>query len=339
MTTRQKLIHLLFASVFLVLPVLLVPPHPQDAGDSFFNYLIAKKAITNALFVLLFYVNYLVLTPQYYFNKRYFEYAIYLILAGAIIIALPELLWAPKLRPGMMGPPMMGPPMMGLPRDVEVNIVLFLTTVILSIALNVYERWQLAEKMRLDAELSFLKAQIHPHFLFNTLNSIYTLAIKKSDQTASAIVKLSSLMRYVTTDAQTDYVLLNKEINYLNNYIELQSLRLGNTAALSINIEQDRYEHQITPLILIPFIENAFKYGINSDEYSPINITLECHETYLILQTRNRKFELSKDNDESSGLGIKNVQNRLNLMYTNKYTLDLQETEHDYTVYLKLELI
>ena len=130
--------------------------------------------------------------------------------------------------------------------------------------LKINSRLKLAEKEKVNAELSYLKAQINPHFLFNTLNSIYSLAIEKSDYTATAVVKLSSMMRYVITDASHKFVPLEKEINYISNYIELQKLRIDSSIKLMYTVTGDISDKKIAPLVLISFIENAFKYGVNA---------------------------------------------------------------------------
>ena len=143
----------------------------------------------------------------------------------------------------------------------------------------------------MKSELSFLKAQINPHFLFNTLNSIYALAIKKDDKTADAVVQLSELMRYIMTNANDDVIALDKEINYINNFVQLQKTRLGNTVNVDYAVEGNAFGKCITPLILISFIENAFKHGVNPNQNSEIVIRITIVEDYLTLFVSNNKVQ------------------------------------------------
>jgi sensor histidine kinase YesM len=256
-----------------------------------------------------------------------------LLIPGAVVTFLVENL----IPPAAFGP-------IPILLRVETNFVLFCATVFVSLALKINNRWQESEKQKLDAELSFLKAQINPHFLFNTLNSIYTLAVKKSDLTASAIVKLSGMMRYVITEAQTEFVSLNKELLYVSNYIDLQKIRLGNTVIVEFeptleNEDTDGQFVPIAPLVLIPFVENAFKYGVNPEEPSLIRILLTLDGQTLSLSTYNRIFAIPHTTDDtSSGLGIANVRKRLELIYPERHSLEITRTESDFTVQLSLRL-
>src|SRR4029078_3784733 len=131
-----------------------------------------------------------------------------------------------------------------------------------------------AEADKANAELSFLKAQVNSHFLFNTLNNIYSLAITKNENVADAVMKLSNIMRYVTDDANEDFVSLEKELDSISNYVSLQRLRLGNKATINFIIEGDIHDKQIAPLILMPFVENTFKHGISYASASTIDIKI-----------------------------------------------------------------
>lgn len=316
----------------MALPYLFTPPHPPNVGNNLQDFLILKKMSTNALLILFFYLNYYVLIPQFFFTQKYGLFVALLLPPGIVVTFVVESLMPPA---AIFGP-------IPLLLRVETNFVLFCATVFISLALKINNRWQESEKQKLDAELSLLKAQINPHFLFNTLNSIYTLAVKKSDLTADAIVKLSGMMRYVITEAQAEYVSLEKEIMYVSNYIELQKIRLGNTAAIEFETDvqcTDEHLIQIAPLVLIPFVENAFKYGVNPEEPSLIRILLTLDEQTLSLSTYNRIFAMPHTaEDTSSGLGIANVRKRLELMYPQRHFLEITRTSSDFTVQLSLRL-
>lgn len=186
-------------------------------------------------------------------------------------------------------------------------------------------------------ELAFLKAQINPHFLFNILNNIYSLAVIKHEETAEAVLKLSGIMRYVITDdVQNSVVPLSDEIECITDYIYLQRLRLGKTAKLDFSASGDFEGKYIAPLILITFIENIFKHGVSNHAYSPLTITLQVKEDNIHFTTRNKIF--SKKETSHRGLGIANSEKRLKLMYENKYTLNISQENGWFEVHLTLKL-
>jgi sensor histidine kinase YesM len=144
-----------------------------------------------------------------------------------------------------------------------------------SLALKTNNRLQKVQQEKTDAELVYLRSQINPHFLFNTLNLIYSLTIKKTEQAAEAVVKLANMMSYVLHDSDKHYVLLQHEVNYIKNYIELQQTRFENAAEVLLVISGEiKGDQKIVPLIFIPFVENAFKHGMNAEENSIIKIML-----------------------------------------------------------------
>ena len=192
---------------------------------------------------------------------------------------------------------------------------------------------------KLNAELSSLKAQINPHFLFNTLNSIYVLSVKKDDKASEAIIHLSGLMRYVIKDANDYKIPLHKELDYIRNYIELQKARLGNTTAVLFECSGDAGSKEIAPLILITYIENAFKYGINPDVDGCIaEITLQVTDNGIRLYVFNKKVN-GINKADSAGIGMSNTKERLKHLYPEKHALQISENEETYSVTLSLELI
>jgi sensor histidine kinase YesM len=198
------------------------------------------------------------------------------------------------------------------------------------------EQWKRTRKEKLQAELSYLKAQINPHFLFNTLNSIYALAIDKSDHTATAVVKLSGMMRYVLSEAHRDLVSLQKELEYISGYIELQRLRLDDSVQLHFAITGEVRDLRIAPLILIPFVENAFKYGVNPEEDSNISIGIDITGDELHLSVLNHKVTVQPA--EESGLGISNTRHRLSLLYPGQHDLHISDTPESFFVSLNMKL-
>jgi sensor histidine kinase YesM len=201
---------------------------------------------------------------------------------------------------------------------------------------RIRNRLKTSEKEKLNAEISFLKAQINPHFLFNSLNGIYALALLNSTDTAPAIVKLSNMMRYVLTEASAELVSLQKEIEYLKNYIELQQVRFGDSLKLTFTKQGDAHGKSIAPMLVIPLIENAFKYGVSPEEPSFIKIDISITGNTVHFNIENKKVNIHLV--EKTGVGLKNTRMRLDLLYANRYSFNIQETEAQYTVSLTLQV-
>jgi LytS/YehU family sensor histidine kinase len=195
------------------------------------------------------------------------------------------------------------------------------------------------ETEKLTAELAFLKSQINPHFLFNTLNNICSLARKKSDVTENAIIRLSQIMRYMLDDSHDTRVSLSKEVEYLHNYIELQRLRLTDKVKIQITVEGNPEFVLIEPLLLIPFVENAFKHGVSYLEEAEIRIELKIQETLLTFQVENNVIRFAEAKpDPVSGIGLKNIKRRLDLLYPEKHALEIQDNGIKYHVMLRINL-
>jgi two-component system LytT family sensor kinase len=194
------------------------------------------------------------------------------------------------------------------------------------------------EAEKLSSELAFLKSQVNPHFLFNILNNICSLARKKSDETENAIIKLSQIMRYMLQDSKDEKVSLEKEVEYLQSYIELQRLRLPETVKIDFSIAGQTDLRSIEPLLLIPFIENAFKHGVSYQESSAILIRLDSSEYGLSFTVENH---IARQKDESveqgSGIGLKNVRRRLELLYPGKHQLKIADSGDNYRVELEIQ--
>jgi sensor histidine kinase YesM len=226
------------------------------------------------------------------------------------------------------------------------SIVIFLLVFMFSTGIKVINQWLLAERRRkqienekLSTELSFLKAQINPHFLFNTLNNIYSLAADKSDLTAPAVMKLSSIMRYVLTEARNDEVPLEKEIKFIADYIELQKMRTTNKTSVCFTVEGDPAGKHISPLLFLPFVENAFKYGVSTRELSAISILLEIQNGTVHLNVRNKKhLHTNLGKATQTGIGIQNTKRRLELLYPDRYTMDLADDGSNYAVNLNIHI-
>lgn len=193
------------------------------------------------------------------------------------------------------------------------------------------------ENEKLSAELRFLKAQINPHFLFNTLNNLYYLAFTQSPNTTEVIAKLSQMMRYMIYDSNHTRVTLNKEIEYMENYISLEKLRLNNQIPIHFEVAGDTGQVLIVPLILITFLENAFKHGVsNNFPDAWINVKLELHGKECVYIVENSKLPGQPLKEEKSGIGLQNVQRRLDLSYPENYSLKIANNPDCYRIELKL---
>ena len=188
------------------------------------------------------------------------------------------------------------------------------------------------------SELALLRFQLSPHFFFNTLNNIYTLVYKKSDEAPEAVMKLSEIMRYMLYESNTDFVGLKTEIEYLNSFIELQLLRVKKRDFVNLNISGELENKQIPPMLLIPFVENAFKHG-NKDISPGLFIDLNVREKNLsfIVTNFKKKSINNMGNDKIGGIGLQNLKRRLELLYPGSHKLNVIENITNYTVELFLE--
>lgn len=194
------------------------------------------------------------------------------------------------------------------------------------------------ENEKLVSELSFLKSQVSPHFLFNTLNNIYALSLNNSEHASEAILKLSQLLRYMLYESDVKQVQLSREVEYLNTYIDLQKMRLRDDVKIGFH-QQGKFEELfIEPMLLIPFIENAFKHGINYSAPSEIDISVVSENNVLHLRVWNTLHAAEQSAPGESGIGLNNVRRRLNLLYPGRHELKTEAQGDRYIVELNLTL-
>lgn len=192
------------------------------------------------------------------------------------------------------------------------------------------------ENEKLHTELSFLKAQINPHFLFNTLNNIYALSLKNSSETSNSILKLSELLRFMIHDGSLEKIRFSDEVNTLNDYIELEKLRYGNRLNIVFDKEIDNEDEMIAPLLLLPFVENSFKHGASESRFaSTINISLKLKNGVLTFKVIN-----SKENEDVNvnGIGLKNIKRQLELIYGKHHSLEIRNSPYLFEVYLTINI-
>ena len=322
-------------------------PRPSQMDISFF---FTPFFIVNNLFILAFYYCNTYLFVPYLFDRKKFVIYTVLILTLLIFYGLLPRIYrdlfgsiVPNSNPNPNGGRFAGPPR-SRPILSAGNTVIFLLVFVFSTGIKVINQWLRSEQRnkeianeKLKAELGFLKAQINPHFLFNTLNNIYALASAQSEHTAAAVMKLSSIMRYVLTEARNDIVPLEKEIQFISHYIELQKMRLTDKTSIDFTVQGDPFGRQIAPLLLLPFVENAFKYGISTRERSPIGILLEIKKDSLYFSICNQKHPSTMLRvTDNTGIGISNTRRRLDLFYEDRYALNIEDKSSDFSVKLKI---
>lgn len=345
---KQYLYHILGCLAFLVLPLTLSPRPPEEVGF-FLSRPTQRDFAVNFLMLIFFYLNYYILIPKVYFKDKYVIYSFCLFLGFVMILSFPSVVtgnffWQEHLgdrvmmnggKGNFMPPKPVGSLFL---EEVKHHIYLFAVVALFSILLQVNNRLLQAEKERLAAELAHLKAQIHPHFLFNTLNSIYALTLRKDDKAPDSIVKLSEFMRYLLKDANENVVFLDKEIAYISNYIDLQTSRLRDSVKLNFAVNGSAENQKIAPLLLFSFIENAFKHGVNPDEDSVIDIQIDIKNVSVNLLVSNKKVTI-RNKEYSTNIGLANTKERLHLFYPNKHKLHINDNTEFFKVELEIELI
>jgi len=308
-----------------------------------------KQILLYGLLILVFYANERVLVPGLLFRNRILWFV--LALAGVVMgvywfiqgiewwLNLPEL-WHRAFRPNEPFDPRRE-------RRFDMFTVLYALLVLgISTSVAAVQKWQKdaqvrenLERDKIASELSFLKAQINPHFFFNTLNNIYALTMIDVEAAREALHKLSRMMRYVLYDTQESTVRLSQEIDFIRDYIQLMQLRLTDKVTVNLIVPMPVQDVLIAPMLLLPFVENAFKHGISALNDSKISIKIEQQGRQLRVEICNTRFAEQPTNlEHGNGIGLVNTRRRLDLLYSNRYELDVtQKTpENEYKVILNL---
>lgn len=273
-----------------------------------------------------YYFNYYIAIPKYLFKYKYILFILFTFIFITVCIVLTRFLLNSDFNNAHN---LIKKRHYLLPNYIWRFVFIF----IVAFAFRFYEKMKQIEAEQISAELATLKAQINPHFLFNTLNGIYGLALTKSDKTAEYILKLSAMMRYTLTETTTEKVALEDEINYLKNYIELQKIRLTKTTMVDFSVIGEINSQQIPPLLFINFIENAFKYGVSNEAVTVIQIHIIVKDNKLSLFVKNEKMNQNTFSS-SYEMGLKNIKRRLDLIFENNYTLEIENTEKIFQVHL-----
>jgi two-component system LytT family sensor kinase len=353
------LLHILAWAILLGLPLYFIK-RLKVGGD--FIWLFYINTLISGI---IFYTNYLILVPKFFFQVRKLRYFLSVILVLSLLYFVydrsNELVF--KYVPGrnnieeldkskedrnLHGPPrpdglFRRPPFPDMHLFNYAFTNLFL--VFFSLGMRVLERHSQTEKHqkelekeKLNSELALLKNQISPHFFFNTLNNIYSLISINAEDSRKAVLKLSKLMRYLLYDSEHGNTKLSNEIDFMNNYIDLMKLRMSNKINLNVLFPAKYEDINIPPLIFIPFIENAFKHGISYREKSFINISMTTEKGSVKFRCANSLIKISDENEPGqSGIGLENVTKRLNLLFPGKHELKIDKTDTEFDVRLQIK--
>ncbi len=335
--TRNSVLHLLGSIAFLSIPVFSSPDFNTGQNIFLINAFL-QSFFRTILLLLFFYVNYYLLLPKLFFSNQKLLFFFVIIISFSIVYYIPQFFFHNDFRPKIHIGNRRHLPPNSFFNLFEAGFFQFVFVFSISYLIKLNQRFDAIKEEKQMAEISYLKAQINPHFLFNTLNSLYALTIEKSNAAPNAVLKLSSIMRYVVTESDQDFVSLEKEINYIKDYIDLQKLRIDNDNNLNVSIEDVPNGKIIAPLILIPFIENAFKYGINPDENSFIDIKIKMDLDNFVLKVKNSIVNKNLSEDQKTETGIENTIKRLNYIYPEKHLLIIKEENSVFNVNLTIIL-
>jgi len=373
MTARFKkrflliIVHVAVWMCFLLIPFIFQSHERQ--GNSHINDHFTAIIISSSLYlVAVFYINTQLLIPRFLFKRQWFWYALSMVALVIIFLYLPEGIANIVTKP-ITESEYKQAQLQYIKKDIindslslrninrEFNIkkrrfhfypdiyLIFVLVFAISTCISLVQQWLNTEETKneivrekLNTELSFLKSQINPHFFFNTLNNIYSLAIVGSENTAPAILKLSAIMRHIISDAQVNFVSLESEITFINHFITLQQLRLTNNVEVNFIQKGDFSQQMIAPLLFIPFVENAFKYGISTKECTRIDFYLEAKDDVILFKASNKIIQSEDDFRETTGIGINNVKRRLTLLYPNNHHLEINNNQETFSIKLEIRL-
>ena len=324
------MLHLLLWVPSIAIPLVLMPL--KDGDGISLDILAPHRCIFTFLQVILFYITVYYLYPRLFKKKRIKTYllsitvyCLFIAFIGSWIHTLNEPLTQTTFWAGVSMKWLISMAVMGTG-----TTYMLISDVI---------KAQRVEQENLNTELGFLRSQVSPHFMFNTLNSMVSLARKKSDKLEPALMELSNLMHYMLYESDEEKVQLSKEITYIRSYIDLQTLRFGHNVRIEFKAEQPRKDFLISPMLLIPLIENAFKHGIGLIKDPEIIIELNGGKDFIQLRVRNKYNTDSVEvKDKTSGIGLANLDRRLKLLYPNEHLLEITRGGSYFIAFLKINL-
>lgn len=304
--------------------------HREDMERQRFLYL---HTALNFFFLVLFYVNVSLLLPRLVYKRK----------TGLYVLTLLGIFCLVMLADGLFFHLFIPNRTFSFTNSVKHNFIPFVFTLAVSAAYKAISDKTAADILirekqseNLKTELSFLRSQISPHFLFNVMNNIVAMVRLKSDELEPTVMKLSSLMQYMLYETDEERVLLKSEAEYLQNYIDLQKQRFGPELTLNVEFNMQEDWHTIEPMLLIPFVENAFKHGNGLIAQPRIDVQLQVADNQLCFTVKNKYKESKAIKDKTSGIGLANVKRRLELLHPSSHTLSIEQQDDWFTVYLHL---
>jgi two-component system LytT family sensor kinase len=331
---KTPLTHIIMWAVFFLFPYIFAKseysefPRHSHSKDEF----LYVNLFTNILFVTAFYINFKIVIPKVLYKKKY------LLFIGIQILVYSLIMLNAKFLFQVFD---VKTPFDFIRASKHNNFSIFMFVVISSIAMRVFRDKSLSEekqKENLQTELSFLRSQISPHFLFNVLNNIVAMVRLKHEGLEDTVVKLSSLLQYMLYKTDEEKVSIQSESDYLKSYIDLQTQRFGNKIKIITKFDLNDNHQLIEPMLLIPFVENAFKHGYGLVENPIIDINMKFENDFLELWVKNKFNQNDQQKDKTSGIGLSNVRRRLELLYPKKHKLDIESQDGWFIVNLNLNL-
>ncbi len=329
-------LNIFFWASFLLIPTFLSMSN-LGHGEEHYHSNFRAQALFAIFYSIIIYTNNLVLLPQFFQRRRYAFYFAMI----TVFISVWAVLQA-KYDYLFYGCncllPLTGDRFAIAGFQISAFVIAFAAAKLVRDYLKREDEYQTLDKLRLENELNFLRGQINPHFLFNTLNSLYAFALEKSEKVPEFVLRLSEIMRYMLYESNEKFVPLEKEINYLKNYIELQKIRMEDRGTVNFMVEGDPSEKSIAPFLLINFVENSFKHSQDSqinDIY--IDVTLRIEHQEMHFRTINNTSD--RPDEPGGGIGLKNVKKRLELLYADCYDLHISSTGTIFETSLTIRLI
>lgn len=339
MTKTKKNTILLHSLIWFVLIAL---PYFLTMGEEPIRRLVKRWWLPIVFYAIVFYINYFALVNKYLFNKKTIKFILLNILLLIILFTIKDIIYK-KYLTGITKNRFGSPPPFSL--FIYFQMISFTVPIILATAIKTTQRWikteaekKETENTKLQTELIHLRYQLQPHFFFNSLNNIYALVDISPDTAKSTIHNLSKLMRYLLYETNAEKVALSAELNFLERYIELMKLRLSDKVEVTYNFLKANANIQITPLLFIALIENAFKHGVAANANSCININISYADEKICLEVKNNNHPKNTNDKSGSGVGLQNLKKRLDLLYTNKYKLEHKVINNYYIAHLEIEL-
>ncbi len=328
--------HVLFWAAHLVFYALLYGSFEDNYDQTFFEEIIYLPGKIIFTYFVLYFLLPRLLTGQYW---NFFLW----LLISSFAIGIVQRYLAYNIDYPIYYPEALADPFFYFPKIVKMFVAIYPVT-FFAVAIKLLKYWyanqqaqQVLAKEKLQAELKFLKTQIHPHFLFNTLNNLYALTLKKSERAPAMVLKLSELINYMLYECTSEEVQLTNEIKFIRNYGDIEKMRYGDKLDIDIRVSGDVNDRKIAPLVLLPFVENCFKHGVSEElQQSWVKVSIDAQPHVTLIKVENNKAT-ENGMAKQEGIGIQNVKRRLDLIYPNQHELKIINGKETFLVILTIQ--